>query len=113
MLQCSPVADIRRNPSKVAARSNSAADGWVPRTLERVSSVAPPHAGKNHAQVALGLLQQGARRIDLLLTDVVMPGMNGRELGRQAHGIRPDMRVLYMSGYSRNAVVHQGRLEDC
>jgi hypothetical protein len=103
MLQCSPVAEIRRNPSKVpvafafdalprrpygpflAARSNSAADGWVPRTLERVSSVAPPHAGKNHAQVALGLLQQGARRIDLLLTDVVMPGMNGRELGRQAH----------------------------
>ena len=63
--------------------------------------------------MALGLLQQGARRIDLLLTDVVMPGMNGRELGRQAHGIRPDMRGLYMSGYSRNAVVHQGRLEDC
>ena len=61
--------------------------------------------------MALALLQQGARRIDLLLTDVVMPGMNGRELGRQAHGIRPDM--LYRSGYSRNAVVHQGRLEDC
>jgi PAS domain S-box-containing protein len=68
--------------------------------------------GAPHAQAALAILQQGARRIDLLLTDVVMPGMSGRELGRQAQEIRPDMRVLYMSGYSRNAVVHQGRLED-
>jgi PAS domain S-box-containing protein len=64
-----------------------------------------------NANVALPLLEQPDRHIDLLLTDVVMPGMNGRELGRRASDLRPGLRVLYMTGYSRNAVVHHGRLE--
>ncbi|WP_144441151.1 hybrid sensor histidine kinase/response regulator [Bradyrhizobium sp. CCGE-LA001] len=64
------------------------------------------------AQAALTTLLQDAPRIDLLLTDVVMPGINGRELGRRAQQIRPGLRILYMTGYSRNAVVHQGRLEE-
>lgn len=65
-----------------------------------------------HAQAALPILERISRRIDLLLTDVVMPGMNGRELGKRAQELRPDLRVLYMTGYSRNAVVHHGRLEE-
>ena len=65
-----------------------------------------------NAQAALSVLAQKGRRVDLLLTDVVMPGINGRELGRRAQELRPDLRVLYMTGYSRNAVVHQGRLDD-
>jgi CheY-like chemotaxis protein/anti-sigma regulatory factor (Ser/Thr protein kinase) len=64
-----------------------------------------------HAQAALPVLQQNSIRIDLLLTDVVMPGANGRELGRRAQELRPNLRVLYMSGYSRNAVVNHGRLD--
>jgi PAS domain S-box-containing protein len=64
------------------------------------------------APAALQIIEQVGRRVDLLLTDVVMPGMNGRELGRRAQEIRPGLRVLYMTGYSRNAVLHHGRLDE-
>ena len=49
--------------------------------------------------------------IGLLLTDVVMPGMNGRKLAEEATQIYADLKVLYMTGYSRNAIVHQGWLD--
>jgi CheY-like chemotaxis protein len=60
---------------------------------------------------ALGLIENGEIRIDLLLTDVVLPGMNGRQLAEQAKHRRPDLVVLFTTGYSRNAIVHQGRLD--
>ena len=71
----------------------------------------PEAGGGQRTQAALDVLQQNGR-IDLLLTDIVMPGGNGRELAKQAAFLRPDVRVLFMTGYSRNAVVHQGRLEE-
>jgi CheY-like chemotaxis protein len=55
-------------------------------------------------KAALELCAQHLGRIDLLLTDVVMPQMSGEELARQVTEIHPDIRVLYTSGYS-NAVV--------
>jgi PAS domain S-box-containing protein len=63
------------------------------------------------AAAALEFLQQRDLRVDLLLTDVVMPGMNGRELAKRADALRPGLKVLYVTGYSRNAIVHQGRLD--
>jgi CheY-like chemotaxis protein len=66
----------------------------------------------HNAQAALTVLLQEDRRVDLLLTDIVMPGINGRELGRRAHTMRPELPILYMTGYSRNAVVHHGRLDE-
>ena len=63
------------------------------------------------AQSALTSLVQDTPKIHLMLTDVVMPGINGRELARRALVIRPELRILYLTGYSRNAVVHHGRLD--
>ncbi|MDX3910475.1 MAG: CHASE3 domain-containing protein [Sphingobium sp.] len=50
-------------------------------------------------------------RVDLLFTDVVMPEMNGRKLVDHALIARPDLKVLYTTGYTRNAIVHNGMLD--
>ena len=63
------------------------------------------------ANAALRVIEQRDTRIDLLLSDVVLPGLNGRELVDRAKLIRPPLKVLFMTGYSRDAIVHQGRLD--
>jgi len=50
--------------------------------------------------------------VDLLFTDVVLPDRNGRELADEALTLRPDLKVLFTTGYTRNAIVHNGRLDD-
>ena len=47
----------------------------------------------------------------LLLTDIVMPEMNGRQLADRVAEIRPEIKVLFMTGFTRNAVVHNGLLD--
>ena len=64
-----------------------------------------------NGKLALDLLNQSKIHIALMLTDVVMPGMTGRELAASATKLRPDLKVLYMTGYSRNAISHHGRLD--
>ncbi|MEJ0042457.1 MAG: CHASE3 domain-containing protein [Rhizomicrobium sp.] len=64
------------------------------------------------AEQGLAVIASGAR-IDLLFTDVVMPGpLNTRDFARRAQEMRPGLKVLYTSGYTQNAIVHNGRLDD-
>jgi len=63
-----------------------------------------------HAREALELLHQHPE-ICLLFTDIVMPDVNGRKLADEVQARRPDIRVLYTTGFTRNAVVHNGILD--
>jgi PAS domain S-box-containing protein len=60
---------------------------------------------------ALGLAGAHVGPISLLLTDVVMPEMNGRDLARQLLSLHPDLKVLFMSGYTANVIAHHGVLD--
>jgi len=62
-------------------------------------------------EAALDLAQRHSGRIHLLLTDVVMPGMSGRALALRLAAQRPDMRTIYMSGYTDDAITRHGVLE--
>lgn len=64
------------------------------------------------ATSALAIITRPEQPIDLLLTDVIMPGRSGRELADEALRIRPALKVLFMSGYPRDAIVHDGRLDE-
>ena len=64
-----------------------------------------------NGQAALQLNEKYSQPIHLLLTDVIMPGMSGRELAEQLRAVRPDIKVLYMSGYTDSAIVRHGVLE--
>ena len=67
-------------------------------------------AARNGA-AALAQLR-GSERVDILFTDVVLPqGMNGRALAIEAAALRPTLPVLFTTGYARNAIIHDGRLD--
>jgi CheY-like chemotaxis protein len=57
---------------------------------------------------SIGLTAQHTGDIDLLITDVVMPGMGGAELADQIAQSRPLTKILYMSGYTEDAITHRG-----
>ncbi|MBF8258250.1 MAG: PAS/PAC sensor hybrid histidine kinase [Actinobacteria bacterium] len=65
-----------------------------------------------NGDTAIALAMKYGERIDLLLTDVVMPGMSGREVANRLTQIHPETRVLFTSGYTDDAIVHHGVLDE-
>jgi two-component system, cell cycle sensor histidine kinase and response regulator CckA len=61
---------------------------------------------------ALAVIENSTGNIELLITDIVMPGMNGRELAEHILGTHPEIRVLYTSGYTEDVIVHHGVIEE-
>jgi two-component system cell cycle sensor histidine kinase/response regulator CckA len=84
--------------------------------VRRVASAILRHGGYSvveaaHPRAALAIVRDGQTHFDLLLTDVVMPDMSGRELAKFVGEIRKDLKVLYTSGYAEDAIVEDGVLE--
>jgi CheY-like chemotaxis protein len=64
-----------------------------------------------HPAEGIEVSKRLGRQIDLLLTDVVMPGMNGREMADRIHTILPQLRVVFMSGYTEHALTQNGQVD--
>jgi len=64
-----------------------------------------------NGEAALGMVSRLTEPIDMLITDVVMPGMSGRDLAGKLGVSHPNTKVLYLSGYTEDAIVHEGVLE--
>jgi CheY-like chemotaxis protein len=63
-------------------------------------------------QSALRIVEKYRKEIDLILTDVIMPGMSGRDVAREIQKRKPGIRVVYMSGYTDDAILPHGILEE-
>jgi PAS domain S-box-containing protein len=120
--------DFPRATDGMERAAPAAAEGAIPgagetillvEDLPSVRSVMRELLARNGYQVvesegghdALQVAARWETGIDLLLTDVVMPGMSGRELARRVQALRPKIRVLYTSGYTDDLIAHHGVLE--
>jgi DNA-binding response OmpR family regulator len=84
--------------------------------LNQLASSVLAHCGYKvlaaaNAEEGLAVCRTHPHEIHLLVTDVVMPKMNGRQLAEQVAQIRPSVKLLYVSGYTSNAIVHYGVLD--
>jgi two-component system cell cycle sensor histidine kinase/response regulator CckA len=64
-----------------------------------------------NGEAGLKVSSEYAGTIEVLITDVVMPGMGGRELAKRVSAARPNIKVLFLSGYTEDAIIHEGVLE--
>ena len=80
---------------------------FSPRRTTSIPDVLEASNGKD----AVEICREYQNRIDLVMTDVVMPQMGGRELVERLEELLPDAKVLFMSGYTDDAIVHHGVLD--
>ncbi len=105
-----PIGEIRAREGEtiLLVEDNDGVRAYAKSTLEELGYRV---LEASTAKQGLSLLD-GARRVDLLFTDVVLPGgMSGRQLADLVQRQRPSLPVLFTTGYTRNAIVHHGRLD--
>ncbi|MFA6240202.1 MAG: response regulator [Candidatus Hydrogenedentales bacterium] len=119
-----PLAETAESPRLHAHRTGVTATGTESvliveddASLRRMTQRILQEAGYTVLSVANGkealqTLEQNPIAVNLMLTDVVMPGMSGRELAETVLAERPELKVMYMSGYTDDAIVHHGVVED-
>jgi PAS domain S-box-containing protein len=103
-----PVTGGRTGETVLVVEDEAAVRAVAVRTLEAAGYRVLSADG---GPAALELLARSAGKVDLLLTDVVMPGMSGIEVARAMQARQPSLRVLYMSGYATDTVARHGGLE--
>jgi two-component system, cell cycle sensor histidine kinase and response regulator CckA len=109
----SPAEQTERSAPARAARSETILLAEDEEVVRRIAREMLEWAGYMVLEASTGAealtqAQRYAGRIDLLVTDVVMPGMSGRELALAFMHLRPESRLLYMSGYADGAVIDHG-----
>ena len=103
-----PTPNAKKDETVLVVEDNDGVRGYAAEVLEQLGYRV---LVASNAKEAVRLLADG-KSVDLLFTDVVLPGaITGRVLADQAKDMRPGLRVLYTTGYTRNAIVHQGRLD--
>jgi PAS domain S-box-containing protein len=104
-----PVNSANRGSETILlVEDEEAVRGLACRILERQGYRVIP---AQHGRDAMDIATREEGRIDLVLTDVVMPGMNGRGLVERLSGIRPTIKSLYMSGYTDDDIIRRGFIE--
>jgi CheY-like chemotaxis protein len=102
------ISDLRGSETVLVVEDDEALLKLITRTLTRFGYAV---LGTSSGEAALDACERHGGPVSLMLTDVVMPQMSGRELARLLVARIPDMKVLYMSGYTDNAIVRHGVLE--
>jgi two-component system, cell cycle sensor histidine kinase and response regulator CckA len=109
-----PVEEVEEEPITRASGTILLVEDDLPlreMTIEMLKTIGYSVLTVDNPIEAVSLCEKGDEHIDLVITDVVMPEMNGRELRDKLAVVRPDIKVLFMSGYTTNVIAHHGVLE--
>jgi PAS domain S-box-containing protein len=102
-------SDVRGTETVLLVEDDEGVRSYMMSILERQGYTVLPAA---HGEEALRIHREHPRTIDLVVTDVVMPIMSGRELVDHLHATQPDLKCIFVSGYTDDAIVHHGVLDE-